>query len=663
MVAKSRSRSLARLAILASMLVALPAQAQEYLDVWKKSGVQLLIKGPVRLNLAYTDKSGKEQVAQVDQLTPPQLDGLPHFLADARNSPLLRTGYFASLWNAMKDQVCKDVQASIHRLVDHSPNTAYDIQPCFMSPSSYVVATFQTQWDESDSFTHHNGPRMMINLSVPFNGVQFWVTSPHTCHHGGSCNPGQAEDPTFGMVFTANLFVMCTPSPSPDVKAFNLPLACQGKSSIDIYGLYGGDVTGNLKQAAASFAGTTLTQAGGAIASGGASLPEAAAVIVVSGLNVLMNGIGAGIALIDDQHLRDSVSAWLSKGVGSPTLQANATNTSNAFNRLFTNMYDTWLGGFRPFAVAIGTKQLSLDFGLVYPKPAAPVLRNTIAAQNAGSIIAPSIAVLQPDVLAGQLLPVKASSFRGTYATAIPLAWTRTVLGAPHTEIAYGPPPTQVQTTATTFDVTGLKPLTSYQFSVRECDGLSCSPSSNQLAVKTEAGGANEVVFWLDKDVKNPVGKFPAPPSGGDFTANVRIPANTAPGAHTLYASIYGRPPASAPITVCQAGGCKATIGVVNTANGTLFPPGGVVMVGGNVTLRGGAFAPNGEVGIYLDNLKTSRITLAPVGPVGGFQATFRLPMVPPGHHQLIAIEARPGSSPPQFVEAAVPVYVQAAVQ
>jgi hypothetical protein len=145
----------------------------------------------------------------------------------------------------------------------------------------------------------------------------------------------------------------------------------------------------------------------------------------------------------------------------------------------------------------------------------------------------------------------------------------------------------------------------------------------------------------------------------------VRIPAATPPGQHTLYASIYGRPPASAPIAVCQPAGCAATVGMVNMSNGTMFPPNAVVMVGANITLRGAGFAANGEVGIYLDNIKTSRIAAAPVGPVGGVQATLRVPMVPPGHHKFIVIEAKPGTAPPhlQFVEAEVPVYVQAAAQ
>jgi hypothetical protein len=213
--------------------------------------------------------------------------------------------------------------------------------------------------------------------------------------------------------------------------------------------------------------------------------------------------------------------------------------------------------------------------------------------------------------------------------------------------------------------VTNLKPLSVYHFSAHECDALSCAPPSEEVTVKTEAGGANEVIFWLDKDTAHPVGTFPAPASGGDFMANVRIPAGTAPGQHMLSASIYGRPPATAMITVCQSGGCAPSAALVNPANGTVFPSGAVVVVGLQVTLRGAAFAPNGEVAIYLDNLKSQRIATAPVGPVGGFQSTFRMPMVAAGQHKFLVIEAKPGTVPPhvQYDEANVAVFVQAAAQ
>jgi hypothetical protein len=662
---RSRTRALATAFALlfGTVISAPPSEAQEFLDVWKKVGTQTLITGPVKANLAYTDQNGKPQVGQLSQLSAAQLDGMPKGVAEIGKSQLLRTGFMDQLWQSIKGQVCQDLQAEIAKLVNRSPNSAYDIQPCVMQDKNYLIATFNTQW-ENDSMQQVNGRRLMLNLTVPFNGILFWVTSPHTCHHGGSCNPGQPEDPAFMMIFTANVFVICAPYPSPAVSQFNLPISCQGKSSIDVYDVVGGDVTGKLKAAAGQLAGTVATQAAGAVASGGASLPEAAAAIVASGINTLVNGIGAAIASIDDQHLRDQVSAALIGFIGSSTLGANANSVATQFNTLFTDMYNAWLGGMRPFAVGIGPG-LSLDFGLVYPPPAKPQLKNTIAAQNAGSIIAPTIAIAQPEVLAGQLLPVKASSFRGTYSTQIPLSWNKTVQGTPHSIVAYGPPPTEVKTTALTLDVTNLKPLTEYLFSVKECDGLSCSPSSGEVKVKTEAGGANEVVFWLDKDIKNPVGTFPAPPSGGDFVANVRIPTNTTPGPHLLSASIYSRPPATATITVCQPAGCAPTAALVNPANGTVFPSGSVVMVGAQVTLRGAAFAPNGEVMVYLDNIKSQRIATAPVGPVGGFQASFRMPMVQAGQHKFLLVEAKPGTQPPhlQYDEANVAVFVQAAAQ
>jgi len=673
MDAKSRSFTRA-LAVALVLLIgrATAAHSQEHLDLWQQSNLQSLITGPVRLNLAYKDQTGSDQLKQVDQLSAAELDGMPPSLIAAKGSPILRTGYFDQLWQSIKGSVCNDVQQNITRLVNQvgqgNGNSVYDMQACVMSAKSYMMANFETNW-ENDQFQRVSGRRILMNLSVPFNGVLFWVTSPHTCNRHGPCNPGQPQDPAFMVAFTANIFILCAPYPTATVQTFAPPIACQPNSSIDIDGVYGGDVTGQLKQAAEHFATSTLVEAASVGVTGGASLPEAAAGFVVNGLKVLIDGIGTGIALLDDQHLRDRVSAAISRFVGSGTLNANAQTVGNEFNQFFTNVYNAYLSGFRGFGVGVWAVKnkppFMLDFGLVYLPPAQPQLKNATAAQNKGSIIAPSIAIQQPEVLAGQLLPVKASSFLGTYSTSIPLSWNKTVIGTAHSTIAYGPPPTVVKTTATTFDVTGLKPLTEYLFSVKECDGLTCAPASEEVKVKTEAGGANEVIFWLDKDIKNPVGKFPAPTTGGDFTANVRIPPATAPGQHILYASIYGRPPASAQITVCQAGGCAATFGVVNTANGTMFPPNSVVISAGQVTVRGAGFAANGEVGIYVDNIKTSRLAQAPVGPVGGFQTSFRMPMLQAGQHKLIAIEPKPGTAPPhlQFIEASFPVYVQAAAQ
>lgn len=656
------SRSAWRALLGALLLVAAGTARGDDLDVWKKSNLQALILGPVRLNLAFADQAGTPRVALVPSLSPQQLDGMPEGLIKAKDSPLLRAGYFQSLWDAMRGAICSDMQQNIQRIVNRSPNTAYDIQLCVMDPKAYLVATFQTSW-ESEQFQQVAGRRVILNMTSPLNGITFWVTGPGTCHRGDNC-PTEPTDHAFTVVFTANLTLTCAPTPTPAVTAFQLPISCQPAASIDVEDVIGGDLTGDLKAAVNDFATQVIGEAGSVVVTAGGSAPEAAAAFVGGALKVAVKGLGTAIAGEIDKHLRDEISSWIIGFVGSGTLKANAQTVAAEFNDLFQNLYHAQLGGLRPFLVGIGPG-LGLDFSLVYPPPAKPKLENTTAAGNAGSIIAPTIAVSQPEVMAGQVLPVTASNFRGTYVNAIKVGWNQTVLGKPRSSLEWGPPPVTITTLALTFDATNLKPATGYGFRVHECDGLTCAPWSDLLATKTEPAGSNIVAFWLDSDKAHPIGGAQAPAGGGNFIANVKIPPGTAPGPHKLYASVFALPPASADITVCQPGGCAATVAVLNTSNNTLYPSGAFVEVSTPVVLRGSHFAPGGAVAIFVDTAKGPRAGTAPVGPLGNFQASFTMPLIPAGSHKFLALEAKPGTAPPhlQFIQASVGVYVQAMAQ
>jgi hypothetical protein len=412
-----------------------------------------------------------------------------------------------------------------------------------------------------------------------------------------------------------------------------------------------------------------------AAASGGTVAPEAVIGAIGSALNLAVQGIGTLVAADTDAHLRDQVSAYIIGFVNSPTLNSNSTNVSNDFNALFQNLYQATLGGLRPFVIAISPK-LNFDFGLIYPLPAKPQIQNTTAANNKGSLFSQTIAVSQPEVVAGQMLPVTASFMRGAYVNALNIAWNKTVLGDTRSSLQWGPPPVTIITPALTFNAIDLKPATQYRFQVHECDGLTCAPLSDVLTTATEAAGSNDVYFWLDSNTGQIIGHNTVGASGGQFLTNVLIPATTAPGAHQLHAGTPGGQPATASITVCQVGGCGPTVGVLNTSNNTLYPPGSVVEVGLPVVLRGAKFAPGGSVWIWVDSVQGTKAGAAPVGPLGNFQANFTMPMIMAGKHNLVAIELKPGVKlpptpkgkmpviPPQdLVTASVAVYVQAQAQ
>ncbi len=641
------------------------------IDPWKPSGTIYYIKGLPRLILGFTDQTGTATTALVSSLHPDQLAGMPDGLVQAKNSDIFQSGHFEALWNAMKAGVCNDVQQEILNLVNHSPNTAYNPLPCVLNSTSYLLTNFQEGWT-NDSLQNVNGRRIRFDFLVPFNAVIFWVTSPHTCHLGSTC-PTEPTDPAFSMVFNLDITVTCT---SSQPNAFTLPATCTPAAAVEVEAVYGGDVTAQLTAAATKFAAQLAAEGAATAASGGAAAPEAAAGAIAGAINVAIQGIGTAIAAATDEHLRDQVSAWLVGFVNSPTLGANAQSMNSDFSTLFNNLYFANLGGLKPFVIAFETPDWDLDFGLVYPLPAKPQLQNATATSNKGSLFSPSIAVSQPEVIAGQTIPVTCTDFRGTYVNTLNIAWNKTVLGTPKSSLEWGPPKVTITTSALTFDATNLKPATAYGFVVHECDGLTCAPWSEVLQTATEAGGSNDVRFWLDNNTNQIIGQAAIGNNAYSFSANVTIPSGTTAGTHVLNALEVGTQDATVAITVCPVGGCGPVIGVFSTQSNTFYPPGSMVGVGNPVVVRGSKFAAGGSVWLWIDGVQGKRVATAPVGPLGNFQASFSMPLTQSGQHKFVAIELKPGVKlpptpkgkapvfPPQdFVTASVAIYVEAMAQ
>jgi hypothetical protein len=287
-VGRRRLAVMAKMAAMTALLAGLAAPARATatgeLDPWKPSGGDYWIAGPLRLNLGFTDQTGTPRVAVASSLQPGQLAGLPDGLAQATNSDLFQARHFEALWTAMKSGVCTDVQKGIQNLVNHSPNTAYDLMPCVMNPKGYLTATFQESWT-NDAMQNVNGRRIRFNYLVPLNGVTFWVTSPHTCHHGDTC-PTEPQDPNFTVVFTADIAVTCT-SMTPNATAFVLPANCTPATAVVVDAVVGGDVTGQVVGAAEQWSKQVVGEAASVAATGGASLPEAAAAFIAQGVNVI----------------------------------------------------------------------------------------------------------------------------------------------------------------------------------------------------------------------------------------------------------------------------------------------------------------------------------------------------------------------------------------
>jgi len=628
---------------------------------WTQAGSSSLI-GPMRLNLAFIDQNGTPRAALVTSLPSSALASIPG-LQKAAASPLLewqkgKGGYLDGLWSAMRSSVCSDMQRGIVKLVNHSPNWAYDVQPCAMNSRGYLTAAFQTQW-QNEQYQSVNGRRIRFNYVVPLNGVTFWVTSPGTCHRGTSC-PFGATDPQYTVAFSAIISVTCTGASGATGPSLGLPAACVPASSITVDGVYGGDVTGNLKAAAVSWVQQLDAEAGSVVVTAGASAAVAAAAAIAGAISVAIKGIGTAIASVNDQHLRDQVSAWIVGFIGSGTVAANAKSASAQFQDLFQQAYFAQLAGLKGFGVGVGAG-FGLDFTMGYAPPAKPVVRNITASQNATSLFSPTIALAQPQVQPGETVAVQAESFRGAYVNELDVGWNKTVIGSPSTAVNWGPPNTTTSTNSLTFQAKNLKPGTQYGFRVRECDGITCSPWSETLVTKTEAGGSNEVFFYLDSDSAHPVGAATlSDSSGAAFTTPITIPNSTKPGAHVLNAAVLGKSVATAPLTVCELSGCGPTLSVVNTSNGTLYTTRVVVEKGNGVTLRCSKFAYGGIVTIFVDSATGTKVGTAAVGPAQNCQTTVTVAFaMTSGQHTFVAVEKYQS----QTLQASTAVYVESAAQ
>ena len=180
------------------------------------------------------------------------------------------------------------------------------------------------------------------------------------------------------------------------------------------------------------------------------------------------------------------------------------------------------------------------------------------------------------------------------------------------------------------FNAIDLKPATQYKFQVHECDGLSCAPLSDVLTTGTEATGSNDVYFWLDKTPARSLATTPSAQSGGAVDHQRAHPGRDHAGRAPAPCWNSRRPACNRFHYGLPGGRLGPTVGVVNTPNNTLYPPGSVVRVGLPVVLRGSKFAPGGSAWIWVDGVQGNKAAAAQVGPLGNSQASFTMPMVGP---------------------------------
>jgi hypothetical protein len=195
--------------------------------------------------------------------------------------------------------------------------------------------------------------------------------------------------------------------------------------------------------------------------------------------------------------------------------------------------------------------------------------------------------------------------------------------------------PRQVGDNNNTYLATGLKPSTSYNFRVRDCDQLTCTDWSNWLPITTQA--TNQVNLLLSFGGKTETIGTTTPTSSGGFSpVTVTIPANAALGANQLSAQLGGSELAS--LTITAVGPSQAATPILavidpNT-NAVLQTP--RVESTGNVSVRGQNFAP-GSVPLYVDSKSGPQLGTTTAAANGTFTAKFLWPSIQAGQHTIAA--------------------------
>jgi hypothetical protein len=210
----------------------------------------------------------------------------------------------------------------------------------------------------------------------------------------------------------------------------------------------------------------------------------------------------------------------------------------------------------------------------------------------------------------------------------------------------------------THFDATNLTPNTGYQFRVRDCDPITCSPWSETVSVTTAKIDPNwgKVVLTLDSGHLLNHHPIPGPLLGtgtinaqGTFTASITIPSSTAPGTHTIHALNHvnadGRDAtATENIQVTAATGpSQASLMMVGLLQGQTGCPNQPISSAGTddpFMLFGSGFAA-GTVTVRLDTATGATLGTATVHPDGSFcQQMQSVPRSQAGKHTLLAMQS-----------------------
>jgi hypothetical protein len=665
------------------------------------------------------DPSGAPQ--DVDLASAPQslIDHLPSDLQQLHASPLLTSPLsdaFLQLWTSVRDQDCDAIKAQIVNDV-HSDDShgvpAASLSGCsFNSKLVELYATQQTEWPTPGTYpaVYVTGHRILLDYWVPDNTVTFKVTTPYTC---AESNAVCAADPQFTLSFDIDIQLTLTEDdPTTFPNSLGCPLSVSALQFVTLRAVDGGDVSGQIQDALAAAAAEVSTSANTGAASGQPLVTTAGLAATAAKLAVKLAGIG--VDAIGNNGLRDTVSAdlsFLSIPWSIDTGWNPAVQGFNAFDRGCAAAASLGITRFDASATPDG----SLRFTLVHAQDPAPMIDVSLA-QGYPNLSSPAIAANVSEVHAGDSFTLSGSNFRVPQGTQIQLVWDGAAHPVGWSEVRWGPkggPLTTMTVDATRQYVTGpssyqvsrLTPGATYQFQVRDCDVLTCTPWSAEADVATAGSGAGQVAVCLDSVAPaNQIGTGTLQ-ADGTFSMTATIPGSAAPGQHTLIA-VSGGPQGSAnlPLPLRLGSGSQGAStpplgGSIAVDPNLLGNPGGaggspagagqqatttIMVVGAGqklqpviavvdpatnavlttlqqatsssapYTVRGQGFVKRGTMTLLLDSTSGPQLASVMVADDGSFTATFKAPLDATGDHLLVATEIANG----QTVQASVDVFI-----
>lgn len=563
-------------------------------------------RAPARADDGYTDISGrslamhvrfpdKDSGQMIEQPIPAGL--LSPQAQQMLGTPLSTT--FDQLWNGvrgqdgktMRDQSCDRIQKIVSSNISSSDYQAYNIS-CSLSARGTLRAAL-------------SGKSLVLSYWIGGNDVSFNSTTPDTCSHGTFLCP---TDPRLDLSFDGELLAIIGIPDTPCPLTFNAQALVHN----------------------ANISADNWTASLGEVVKGVVNYVNDEPLALFQTQEGQVDGTQQTVSLAPIQSSLDE----LSKGCDS----ARAL-------------------GFEQFEAIFDPNNGPL-FRLDHALDAAPTV-NDAATQSGGvpSLFRPTIGTDETEVKAGGQVTVLGTSFNAPETTEAHIQWNDTVSGAiSESDVQWGLQGSQTQNVTlprqpydngNSFDASNLSSGRTYQFRVRDCDQITCTPWGSKT-ITTSGQGSDQALFYLDSvSQANQIGTGTVK-QDGSFSVPLNIPGTTTSGKHTLFAAVPGgaqqsSQQASADITVVGAN--QSLQPLIQLLDPVTNRPLQFTVQTYQFTLRGQGFVA-GQVTIAVDSANGQALGTATAAADGTFSVQLAIPAsVSPGNHTLVATEVANGQT------------------